>query len=88
MSAIATQVAKALAAEVNRQGYLDHSIALEVARRIDPDSIYINDSGNEAIAKPVLSAFNRLTKETIVWDRSELHWRKRQESDAPGRIQN
>lgn len=88
MSAAPNQIAKALAEELDRRGYLDHSIALEVVRRFDPDSIYINVGGNEAIVKPVLNAFNKLTKDTAVWDRGELHWRKRQATDTPGRMQN
>jgi hypothetical protein len=88
MSARPSEIAQALAEELERRGYLDHSIAVEVVRHLDPDSIYNNDGGNEAIAKPVLNAFNKLTKATVVWDRSELHWRKRNHNDAAGRIQN
>ena len=39
--------------------------------------------GNAAISKDVLAAFRKLTKDTVVWDRSTKPWRKRNAYDQP-----
>jgi hypothetical protein len=49
---------------------------------------YINSNGNVAISKAVLTAFRALTAETVVWERGEKCWRKRERLDAPGRQQD
>ena len=35
------------------------------------------------IAPPVLKAFNKLTKETVVWVRGGQYWRTREPGDPP-----
>ncbi|MGW2419009.1 DUF6953 family protein [Streptomyces sp. NPDC001709] len=46
---------------------------------------YFNDKGNRAISRPVLTAFRRISAETVVWDRTWRCWRLRKPSDPEGR---
>ena len=50
--------------------------------------VYINEAGNLAIDRMVLSAFKKLTGDSVVWERGERLWRMRQEYDAKGRQQS
>lgn len=47
----------------------------------------INQNGNLSIQKAVLTAFNKLTPEGVVWVRSQRMWRPREDYDLPGRQQ-
>lgn len=49
--------------------------------------IKMNDNGNYSISGTVLTHFRKASKEEIVWEREELAWRLRNESDLPGRMQ-
>ncbi|MGM8463379.1 DUF6953 family protein, partial [Enterobacter cloacae] len=49
--------------------------------------IKTNDNGNYSISGTVLAHFRKASKDEIVWDREELAWRLRNESDLPGRMQ-
>ncbi|EPL7296504.1 DUF6953 family protein [Klebsiella pneumoniae] len=48
----------------------------------------MNANGNLSIDKKVLAKFRKLTNDTVIWDRGEKAWRKRQGYDAPGRQQD
>ena len=39
-------------------------------------------------ARKVLAAFKKLTGESIIWERGERLWRKREQYDEPGRLQS
>ncbi|EBU7614076.1 MULTISPECIES: DUF6953 family protein [Enterobacteriaceae] len=49
--------------------------------------IKTNENGNYAISSTVLANFRKASKDDIVWDREQLAWRLRNESDLPGRMQ-
>lgn len=55
-----------------------------IADRFGRRFIYINNHGNAAIDKEVLSEFRGLTDGRVVWDRSEFLWRFRQVYDPKG----
>jgi hypothetical protein len=48
---------------------------------------HINENGNMAIRRDVLVAFQRLSGDSVIWERGERMWRKRQSYDEPGRQQ-
>ena len=48
----------------------------------------VASSGSPSIRGSVLIAFKKLTEDTVVWERGEKKWRKREFYDAPGRDQN
>ena len=76
-----------LLAEVERNGVVhqDHAVS-ELESRFGNAVAYINDAGNPAIAKQVLTAFKAISPD-VVWSRSERCWRKREKGDEPGRNQ-
>jgi len=47
----------------------------------------ITNSGSPSIKGGVLTAFKKISEDTIVWERGDKKWRKRQFYDAPGRDQ-
>ncbi len=49
--------------------------------KFGPQFVYENRLGNAAISREVLKEFRKLTKETVVWYRSELCWRIRSADD-------
>ena len=82
-----TAAAAWMAAELERRGGIleQHVAVFEVRQRFGPECAYINDSGNLALARPVLTEFRRLTEGTVVWDASSRLWRKRAHHDSKGR---
>lgn len=75
-------------AEVQRTDYLyQETAAYDIASRFGEAFTYTNQNGNLAIDKKVLAAFKKLSGETIIWERGQRVWRKRQEYDEPGRQQ-
>lgn len=44
---------------------------------------YMNENGNPAISREVLSIFRTLTERTAVWVRREQCWRQRADCDDP-----
>ena len=47
----------------------------------------VTNSGGPSIKGSVLSAFKEISEDTIVWERGDKKWRKREFYDAPGRDQ-
>lgn len=75
--------------EVNTKGSLYQEDAASALHKNYGNSVtYINDNGNIAIAKQVLSIFNKLTANTFVWERGARLWRPRARGDRPGRMQD
>ena len=81
-------VARSMLSQIERHGELYQEEAVsEIFAQFGEWFTYENDSGNLAIAKPVLAAFRMVTGDAIVWERSERRWRKREKSDSSGRQQ-
>jgi hypothetical protein len=57
----------------------------KIAEKFGKEFTYVNENGNEAIRKDVLSAFRKLTADSIVWGR---YWRTRKQTDKPSRQQD
>lgn len=88
-SATAASVAQWMLDELNRVQFLyQEQVVYDIQSRFGDSFVYTNDSGNPAIAKPVLAAFNKLTGDAVVWERGERMWRRRADYDSPGRQQS
>ncbi len=59
------------------------AIAQEIYERFGEAFVSANGDGTWTIAPAVLKAFNKLTKETVVWVRGTGYWRKREPGDPP-----
>ena len=58
-----------------------------IERRFGPEFVYENENGNPAIDTRVLRKFRKLSEDSVIWDRWEFGWRRRQPNDGPGRKQ-
>ncbi|PKC35340.1 RNA helicase [Pantoea ananatis 15320] len=56
-----------------------------LVKKKEEDFLIENNDGNQVLSKPVLSEFLKLTKDNVVWVRSDLYWRYRVAEDEPGR---
>lgn len=74
--------------ELDRRKWLDHEIVTWELRKLDPSLLDTNEAGNPVVKKSVLRAFEKLTKDSVVWSMGERHWRRRQASDRAGRKQD
>jgi len=72
---------------VQKHGSLyQEQAAGELSARFGDECVRMNDGGNLAIAPAVLREFRTLTEGTVVWDRAERAWRRREAFDSPGRL--
>lgn len=88
MTATATDVARWMSESIEAEEYLYQDVAAnEIGSRFGAVFTHINQHGNVAINPDVLREFKKLSGDSVVWDRSERLWRKRQDYDSPGRQQ-
>jgi len=81
------EVAEFMAAELDRVKFLhQETVVHQIMQKFGAGFTGTNSNGNPSINKDVLSAFNKLTPDTI-WSRGERLWRARQPYDKPGRQQ-
>jgi len=84
----ATDVARWMVERVTRDGLLEQAVAVaEIEEIFGAAFVYTNDRGNQALDRSVLTAFRKLTADTVVWERSERAWRRRESFDTPGKRQ-
>jgi len=82
------QVAEWMLQELERVDYLyQNMVVYDIASKFGDEFTTINDNGNMAIRKDVLARFRKLTGDSVIWERGERLWRKRQPHDEPGRLQ-
>ena len=60
----------------------------EIAKLFGDEYTYTNENGNAAIDKRILTAFRKITGNTVVWERWDFCWRKREAGDTPGASRN
>ena len=88
-NATAQDVAEWMLEELKQLGALyQESVAQKIRAQFGDAYVYTNANGNWAIRKDVLSAFNKLSKDSVVWLREDRYWRLRQPDDKPGRQQD
>jgi hypothetical protein len=76
--ATAQEVAQWMLDEVTRKGELhQETAASDIALKFGLEFTYDNENGNLAIRRDVLAAFRILTENSVVWDRENRLWRKR-----------
>lgn len=74
--------------ELDRQKYLYQAdVVYEIEKRFGEQFVYDNQNGNRAIDGRVLKAFRTLTGDTVVWERGQRMWRRREKYDEGGRRQ-
>jgi hypothetical protein len=74
---------------IESSGFLDQEVAIyAIHEEFGDEFVYVNDSGNPAVSRPVLRAFRRLTEDTVVWQWASRRWKLRDHDDAPGRSQH
>lgn len=47
----------------------------------------ITNSGSPSIKGGVLTAFKKISEDTVIWERGDKRWRRREFYDGPGREQ-
>jgi hypothetical protein len=88
MSTTPIDVAEWMLEELKRVDYLyQETVVCEISSKFGDEFTYLNDNGNLAISKKVLSAFKKLNDGEVVWERGEKAWRFRQSYDSAGRQQ-
>jgi hypothetical protein len=89
MKTTAKVVAKWMADEIDKNDILYQQVAVyQIEEQFGRQFVYNNERGASAIDKNVLHEFRMLTEDTVVWERGERSWRKRQRYDEPGRRQH
>lgn len=88
MAKTTKDVAQWMLDEINNGNCLYQDQAVyTILDKFGDDFVYHNENGNLAIEKKVLSAFRKLTDDSVVWCRGDKMWRLREEHDEPGRQQ-
>lgn len=83
--ASAKEVAKFMLEQLEKEKYLyQESVVYDIDKKFGERFVYMNDNGNLAIGRDVLKEFRKLTEETVVWERGERLWRKREAYDTIG----
>ncbi len=83
-----SEVADWMLSVIKAQGELTQNNAFyEINKRFGKGFTTITSSGSPSIKGGVLTAFKKLTEDTVVWERGDKKWRKREFYDAPGRDQ-
>ncbi len=76
-----------MAGAVNREGCLYQDEAADhLHKHFGKAFADENDTGGMSIAKDVLAEFRAMTAKTVVWDRGEKCWRRRERGDGSGRL--
>lgn len=89
MATTPDDVASWMLSELQRKGCLHQEVVVyDIETKFGKEFIYHNINGNPAIGKKVLAAFNKLTTDSVVWERGARLWRLREQYDGPGRQQH
>lgn len=87
--ATSEDVAQWMLDELSRIQFLyQDTLVYEIESKFGSSFVYYNDNGNPAIDKKILTAFKKLTGDSVIWQRGERMWRFREEYDLPGRMQS
>jgi hypothetical protein len=86
--ASAKDVAEYMLQYLTKERYLyQEVIVYKIKNDFGDEFVYINQNGNLAIDRRVLTEFRKLTEGTVVWERGQRVWRKRESYDPPNRRQ-
>jgi hypothetical protein len=88
VSVTAKEIAEWMLSELIKHDILEQeSTVYYIRENFGQQFVYDNMNGNLAIGKSVLKEFRELTGDTVVWERGQRCWRKRQRHDESGRQQ-
>ncbi len=83
-----SDVAQWMLSVIQEQGELSQNNAFyEINKRFGKGFTTITNSGSPSTSKGVLTAFQKISSEVVIWERGDKKWRKREFYDAPGRQQ-
>jgi len=83
------EVAAWMLAVIQEQGELTQSNAYYmINKQFGSGFTTVTNSGSPSIKSSVLTAFKKISEDSVIWERSEKKWRKREFFDAPGRTQH
>jgi hypothetical protein len=86
--ATSKDVAQWMLSAVLERGELTQNNAFyEINKQFGSGFTTITNAGSPSIKGGVLTAFKNISEDTIVWERGNKLWRKREFYDAPGREQ-
>jgi hypothetical protein len=81
-------VAQWMLSIIQEQGELTQNNAFyQINKLFGSGFTTVTSSGSPSIKGGVLTAFKRISDDSIVWSRGDKKWRKREFYDAPGREQ-
>jgi len=84
----ASDVAQWMLSAIEEQGELTQNNAYyEINKQFGNKFTTVNNSGSPCIRGSVLTAFKKISQDTVIWERGDKKWRKREFYDAPGRQQ-
>lgn len=66
--------------------YQDDAVS-QIADLFGEQFAYVNDEGSNCIDKRVLTAFRKITEQSVIWSRGDRMWRKREPGDGAARQQ-
>jgi hypothetical protein len=82
----APDVAKWMLGRLHEDGCLyQDDVVDHLVKSKSEDLLRENSQGNQVLARPVLTAFRKLTPDNVVWVRPNKYWRFRVREDEPGR---
>jgi len=84
----ASDVAQWMLSTIQEQSELTQNNAFyEINKRFGSSFTTISNSGSPSVGRGVLTAFRKISEDSVIWERGDKKWRKREFYDAPGRQQ-
>ncbi len=81
-------VAQWMLSVIEEQGEMSQNNAYyQINKQFGVGFTTVSNSGSPTIKGSVLNAFKEISKDTVIWERGDKKWRKREFYDLPGRQQ-
>jgi hypothetical protein len=81
-------VAQWMLTVIQEQGELTQNNAYyQINKQFGTGFTTVTNSGSPSIKTSVLTAFKKISDDSVIWERGDKKWRKREFYDAPGRQQ-
>jgi hypothetical protein len=83
-----SDIAQWMLSVIQEQGELTQNNAYyQINKQFGTGFTTVSNSGSPTIKTSVLNAFKKISEDTVIWERGDKKWRKREFYDAPGRQQ-
>jgi len=84
----ASDVAQWMLTTVQERGELSQNNAYyEINKLFGRNFTMVTNGGSPSIRGSVLTAFKKISEDSVIWERGDKKWRKREFYDVPGRQQ-